>query len=599
MVDWLTKCTMTRLGLLEAIHYTEPQKHEQGLTTKEMQLSVQDHWCTLIGCYWARKFKTMHGKTHNSFLMRAVLVSVLSLMCQTGNAASNESTSDQELRQTVANDMAALTRTRFSRSGGDADFLRSIAATRFISWQKAANVGISEGQTILGLCFDYGIIVTNDTDSAMKLYKLAADKGYAPAQYQLGRCFANPERVGTTSSDRFFDAPPWEKHERKVVAEKIVLGGTPENNLGDNNDLQSRGRVESIKWLRKAADQGYIPAQTELLRCYEFGHGVPKDKTEALNWCRKAADGGDGFAHSILAVAYLEGDGVIQNDVQACFHFLVVGALRDQNSALLDGYAENANKFRANNLSPAEYANAQRMATEWLENFKCRSGCSVTIDKDQSHTNRTLQLLSSGTGFVLSDDGYFLTCAHVVKGSTKLSVLLGGKSYSATLVKADKINDVALLKLAGKGFQTVPIRHELPEMGIKVFTVGYPNPDLQGSAAKYTDGAISALTGIQDDVRTMQITVPVQPGNSGGPLTDEAGNVVGIVEAKMNAAAVFEYTGDIPQNVNFAVKIGYAMPLIQSVSGLSKRLPATREARKGVNIATELEKSTGMVLVYK
>ena len=136
-------------------------------------------------------------------------------------------------------------------------------------------------------------------------------------------------------------------------------------------------------------------------------------------------------------------------------------------------------------------------------------------------------------------------------------------------------------------------------MGAKVFTVGFPNPDIQGSAAKYTDGAISALTGIMDDVRTIQVTVPVQPGNSGGALAEEAGNAVGVVVAKLNAAAVFEYTGDIPQNVNFAVKIGYAMPLIQSVSGLSKRLPTPRETRKGVNAATELEKGAGMVLVYK
>jgi len=85
-------------------------------------------------------------------------------------------------------------------------------------------------------------------------------------------------------------------------------------------------------------------------------------------------------------------------------------------------------------------------------------------------------------------------------------------------VKLDKVNDVALLKLDGKRVPTRAAAARVAGNGRKVFTVGFPNPDFQGSAAKYTDGAVSALTGINDDVRTMQITVPVQPGNSGGPL---------------------------------------------------------------------------------
>ena len=129
--------------------------------------------------------------------------------------------------------------------------------------------------------------------------------------------------------------------------------------------------------------------------------------------------------------------------------------------------------------------------------------------------------------------------------------------------------------------------------------MGFPNPELQGASAKYTDGVISSLFGIIDDVRTMQITVPIQGGNSGGPLVDDAGNVIGIVVAQLNAATVFEYTGTIPQNVNFAVKINYALPLIQSVPGLAKNLPQPRTATPDNRLVADVQAATGMVLVYE
>ena len=136
-------------------------------------------------------------------------------------------------------------------------------------------------------------------------------------------------------------------------------------------------------------------------------------------------------------------------------------------------------------------------------------------------------------------------------------------------------------------------------MGDKVFTVGFPNPELQGASAKYTDGVISSLFGIIDDVRTMQITVPIQGGNSGGPLVDAAGNVLGLVVAQLNAATVFEYTGTIPQNVNFAVKINYALPIVQSVPGLAKILPQPRTATPDARPVADVRAATGLVFVYE
>src|SRR5213596_4025071 len=97
------------------------------------------------------------------------------------------------------------------------------------------------------------------------------------------------------------------------------------------------------------------------------------------------------------------------------------------------------------------------------------------------------------------------------------------------------------------------------KLGGTVATVGFPNIGLQGFAPKLAKGEIAALSGAGDDARYFQISVPVQPGNSGGALVDDRGNVVGVVSAKLDAAAALTTTGTLPENVNYAVKSGFLL----------------------------------------
>ena len=96
--------------------------------------------------------------------------------------------------------------------------------------------------------------------------------------------------------------------------------------------------------------------------------------------------------------------------------------------------------------------------------------------------------------------------------------------------------------------------------------VGFPLPGLLASEAIVTTGTVSALAGIGNDTRFLQITAPVQPGNSGGPLLDEGGHIVGIVVSKLNAMIIAKATGDIPQNINFAIKGAVAKSFLDSQS---------------------------------
>ena len=169
----------------------------------------------------------------------------------------------------------------------------------------------------------------------------------------------------------------------------------------------------------------------------------------------------------------------------------------------------------------------------------------------------------SGTAFVVDPSGLLLTVNHVVEDATRIEVSCSGQpALSATVTSSSASTDLALLEVGGLVVGTyLTIAQTIPALGEEVFTLGYPLVDLLGREPKYTEGTISALSGPGGDASYLQISVPVQPGNSGGPLVNEDGEVIGVVIATASAPAFFQTSGAIPQNVNWAVKGIFAAAL--------------------------------------
>jgi S1-C subfamily serine protease len=189
------------------------------------------------------------------------------------------------------------------------------------------------------------------------------------------------------------------------------------------------------------------------------------------------------------------------------------------------------------------------------------------ISKD-SPSQAAAQTIEMGTGFFVTSNGYILTDFHVVTGAHLIQIKNGKGVRTAKLVARDPINDIAVLKV-DEATKCLPLGDSgKVTLGQSVFTVGFPNPDVQGLSPKLTKGEVSSLAGLQDDPRMYQISAPVQPGNSGGCLVDDAGNVVGIISSKLNAVAMANATGDVPQNVNYALKISYAKLLLDTLPDL-------------------------------
>jgi S1-C subfamily serine protease len=205
----------------------------------------------------------------------------------------------------------------------------------------------------------------------------------------------------------------------------------------------------------------------------------------------------------------------------------------------------------------------------------------------------------SGTGFFISDDGFLVTNEHVVNNASDIRVVTMVGAFRAKVVQSDAGNDLALLKADGK-FSSLPIAgSRTVRLGGTVATIGFPNPLLQGFAPKLAKGEIAALSGAADNPRHFQISVPVQPGNSGGALVDERGNVVGVVSAKLNASLALAASGALPENVNYAVKSSYLLSFLESVPGVSPKLkPAEMADRKFEDVVKSAQDAAVMVLVY-
>lgn len=168
---------------------------------------------------------------------------------------------------------------------------------------------------------------------------------------------------------------------------------------------------------------------------------------------------------------------------------------------------------------------------------------------------------SSGTGYAISSNGYIVTNQHVINGSTSIKIRgVNGdfsKTYTAKVIIEDKNNDLSIIKIDDPSFTslgTIPyiIANRASDVGSSVFVLGYPLRATMGDEVKLTNGIISSKSGFQGDVTSYQITAPVQPGNSGGPLFDEKGNIIGIINAKHAGA----------ENASYAIKASYLMNLI-------------------------------------
>jgi len=171
---------------------------------------------------------------------------------------------------------------------------------------------------------------------------------------------------------------------------------------------------------------------------------------------------------------------------------------------------------------------------------------------------------STGTCFAVEGAGLLVTARHVVEDASRIRVTFtDGRSGDAEVVAEDAAHDLAVLRTRAAPPDVLGLAAPgTARLGAQVFTIGFPATDLLGTEPKYTEGAVAALSGLEGDETLLQVSVPIQPGNSGGPLVDERGEVLGVINATATPREFELETGTFPQNVNWATKVEHVGALL-------------------------------------
>lgn len=447
--------------------------------------------------------------------------------------------------------------------------------------RKAAEQGDAEAQFKLGCSYYSGDGVPQNLAEAVIWYRKSAEKGHSGAQLNLGSVLKDGEGVPKDEVEamKWFlkSAGQGDKAAQHSVGILYYFGN------GVAQDYS-----EAAIWFLKAAEQGFAPAQHNLGYMYKTGSGVPRSLPEAMKWTLKAAYQGWLDAQSNAGIMYANGEGAPKDEIEALAWLFIATASGKQNGTNTRVWLENRLDRQSNLL-------AQQRSKEILSKIESAKQ-SNRRDSDPTDKQPTHAIKATGSGVFVTNDGLILTAAHVVGNSSIIKAVTKNGLITTRIIRLDRVNDLALLKCEGR-FRGMPIKSSSSvKLGQLVFTVGFPNVGFQGFSPKMTRGEISSLSGFQDDPRHWQISVPVQPGNSGGPLFDEAGNIVGLVSAKLDALKIAEVTGDLSQNVNYAIKSTYALPLLEGHT-LSEPFPS-QSSRKLEAIVEKVQDAVVLILVY-
>lgn len=288
----------------------------------------------------------------------------------------------------------------------------------------------------------------------------------------------------------------------------------------------------------------------------------------------------DELTEYIMNILASDIDSQMRNEMNAEYKAIQAVAMNLVNTGNLNNARSGYNRVRSSvRQKVVNYNNRIAQARQ-------RAAQEQSQSRAHAQTQQQPPKHWSGSGFALNN-GYICTNYHVIDGAKNIEIhgVQGDftTSYSAKVVASDKFNDLAILKVDDvefKGFGTVPynVKTSMADVGEEVFVLGYPLTTTMGDEIKLTTGVVSSRTGYQGDVSLYQISAPIQPGNSGGPLFDSQGNLIGVVSAKHTGA----------ENVGYAIKASYLRNLTGSsitedvlpANNLVSSLPLTGKVKK-------------------
>jgi len=498
--------------------------------------------------------------------------------------------------------------------------------------QKAAMQEEVIAQCGLGDIYRFGLGVTMDHKKAVEWYKKAAAQDHAIAQYSLGKMYNDGEGVPQSYDEAF-------KWYLKAAEQGNIWAQSSLGEMYLNGRGVPKNDTEAAAWFYKAASGGDKKSQRVLGFMYHFGDGVTKNYRTAIGWYHKAAAQGDDKAQNLLNVlleemypgwkfldisghdfVFINKDKIRRKNNLVWYWMMFVSfsesytgkaAMKkiywvadcDSGMAGLVSYIEYDSE--GHTISSDTYKESEvdmspvipASIGESMLEYACSHAKAASNEKDDAANKGAC----SGTGWPVAS-GFIVTNSHVVDGRNNIMLVRqDGVRIPATIAAYDSMNDLALLKVKDTKLlpPALPLSTKPAVLGERIITVGYPHPDLLGVKPKFAEGVVNSTSGLGDDPRALQISVPIQAGNSGGPLVNMDGKVVGVVTSKINAVKMFKWTGDLPQNINYGIKISYLNGLLSSVSsqGNIDRIRSTGNA--SVEELADKIKNSVLIIIAK
>lgn len=196
--------------------------------------------------------------------------------------------------------------------------------------------------------------------------------------------------------------------------------------------------------------------------------------------------------------------------------------------------------------------------------------------------------VASGTGFYVSDQGHIVTNYHVIEDCQEIKAHSKGKIVKASKIASDARNNLAILKVENKPSHVFALSADNSYPLQDIIVAGFPFGNKVSSTLKFTRGIVSSIAGIGDDYSRIQIDAALQPGNSGGPIMNEYGNIIAVAVAKLSLKKILKDYGVVPENTNFGIKAS-AVRNVMEGNSLPLKAPNTVELSKADlgRIATE------------
>jgi len=464
-----------------------------------------------------------------------------------------------------------------------------------VKWYRlAAEQGFARAQSNLGWMYEKGKSVPQNYETALKWFILSADKGYKKAKINRDKIETLMTSAQIAKAQELARNFVPQKTLPVIIAQKITPTVTAKKSPEPSSEVQNenkRLRKEEAKAKaqrvaeaeRKAEEERKAKEEAQRVAEAKRKAEVERKKKEEQQRIRKLAK------EKTKELAKLKEQALAKQEEDA-----------------------KKRQTQKKEKSPEPSSQVKKELDELRKKI-------ARLEKEKKQKPQpTPKTATSGSGFFVSKKGHVITNQHIVNKCKEVTVGDNAqKQVTADVLETDRSNDLALLRISSSkmasadtkslisklGITVVPLashgllRSEDVELGERVLVAGYPYGDIFSNTIKVTGGMVSANRGLGDDTGQFQMDAAVQPGNSGGPIYDENGNIVGVVVAQLNKRKFEKMVGSMPENVNFGIKASTVRQFLTS-SGLPTKWSKRSKSMSTRELAKIAKNQTVMVVCH-